>query len=279
MDDPQSKNPQLEALHIDAVRIADSLRDLKTAVDQHWQSYEQSNKTNPVVTDLRTNVPIQVDTRSNKTKPEWAWAILKGSLEIVAGVAIIAYTFFSYSQWQEMMTANDISMGNSHQSRIAANEQFKLAQHSLDASTKSSHVQERAWVTVPNVDLTVLKPNEVVRIRAELLNTGSTIAKSATTIGGMQIAPKSVTQLPPGHSVKAGPFFPNARDFLPFRSIDPISPEAFDHIVHGDMVITIWFTVTYRDVFEHPHTTHYEGQWSPEAQGFTLCATCKRYAD
>jgi len=130
--------------------LSDSIENLKNAVSTHWQTDEKRYQTKPItVADLRTDVPIPVEDKTKKTKPEWAWAIFIGALEALAFIAIIVYTGVAYQQWQELITGNDVSMSNFRRARIDANEQIKLGIIAANAATESARVA-RDTLTVSN---------------------------------------------------------------------------------------------------------------------------------
>jgi hypothetical protein len=119
--------------------LSDGLDDLKNSVTAHWEADEEHYQTKPVtVADLRTDVPIRIQTEAQYSKPERVWRCIIGALEAAAFIAIIAYTIFAYHQWKEMITANDVSMANYRRIRIDANEQLKQTMIAGDAATKGA---------------------------------------------------------------------------------------------------------------------------------------------
>ena len=88
----------LDTLHNDFTRLTDRLDNFKDAVDAHWKADEKSQKANhPVtVTDLRTQIPIRVQTEAHRSKIETAWRVIKGALETAGIIAAVTYAWVAY---------------------------------------------------------------------------------------------------------------------------------------------------------------------------------------
>lgn len=88
-----------ETLHNDLSRLADGLKNLKDAANTHWQTDEKRYDANPVtVAELRTQIPIRVQTKAQRSKAEAIWRVFKGALETVGIVAVCLYTVVAYQQ-------------------------------------------------------------------------------------------------------------------------------------------------------------------------------------
>lgn len=157
-DNPQFIDAVKKILRDGVAQVADSLKDLKDSVNAHWEADEKRYETKQVsVTDLRTDVPIQVQTEPKRSKPENVWRYIIGTLEAAAFIAIVVYTIVAYHQWQEMMRANDVSMSNFRRARIDANDQLKQAIIATGAAKESAGVardtliaSDRPWIALDN---------------------------------------------------------------------------------------------------------------------------------
>jgi hypothetical protein len=115
-----------ETLHVDLMQLSDRVKDFKESLDKQIKSEEEHHDT-PITTisELRTQVPIGVQDKTKKSKPEWAWAITKGIIEIAVGIAVVVYTIVTYGAWQEQIDATNFAGRQTELSRKALNETVK----------------------------------------------------------------------------------------------------------------------------------------------------------
>jgi hypothetical protein len=82
-----------DALHNDLSRLTEGLKDLKDAVSTERQADDKRCDTPPVtISNLRTDVPIRVQTKTEQSIPERIWGYIKGTLETIGIVAVVIYT-------------------------------------------------------------------------------------------------------------------------------------------------------------------------------------------
>lgn len=126
-------------------QVADSLKDLKDSVHAHWEAEEKRHETKPVsVADLRTDVPIQVQTEPKRSKPENVWRYIIGTLEAAAFIAIIVYTIVAYNQWHEMIKATKASTDAAHTAACALDENRRQFKDTLTEIQKQTVAQQNA---------------------------------------------------------------------------------------------------------------------------------------
>ena len=172
---------QPTALHDELMRIANNLHDLKTTIDQHWKSYEESSKANPsvAISDLRTQVPIRVETKPQRSKIEIAWGIIKGTLETIGIVAVIFYTYFAYHQWQEMIQARHQTQG----SIDAANRNATAAEKANTEAEKRFQIDQRPYLWESSMKPLPLAVNQRVFFDLHYVNYGKSPAIRELGIG------------------------------------------------------------------------------------------------
>jgi hypothetical protein len=93
----------------DVANLANRVENLEDAINAQRQSYEKRSQTDlPVaITDLRTDIPIRVEKKSDRSKIERVWLFMKGTLEVAGIIAVIAYTWISFNNWQDQADATD----------------------------------------------------------------------------------------------------------------------------------------------------------------------------
>jgi hypothetical protein len=174
-DNPQFVAAVKKVLEGSLAHLVESLQNLKDAIDAHWQADEKRYEAKPVaVTDLRTEVPIQVKTEPNRSKPEKVWHFIIGTLEAAAFLAIIIYTFLAYQQWRELIRAADASDKQATYSRktfLEAHDDFRLDQRAW-VGLKGFHCNDCKEEPPFQTDSTL----KVGELGVTLANTGKTPA-------------------------------------------------------------------------------------------------------
>lgn len=289
-----------ESLHRDVTGLSDRIKNLKHAVTQQGQSNCKSSDTPAVaVTELRTQVPIQVETKTKKTKPELIWAVFKGALEAWGIVAVILYTIFAYQQWQEMTTANAISMGNYRRARIDANGQLKESRIQTETTLRVMRVDQRPWIYIPNQNETFpdITDKAPLVYDVKVSNVGKTVAREVASIFVLAIVRKGKEpnyrfddpDYPAVHS-RLGAVFPS----------DPVRPvqaalvkisdghpikrwpthEEWIDIAIGNAYIVVYGQVNYIDGFGRSHWTRHCAGIVPISQPpHAPSKTCVDYND
>ncbi len=128
-------------IRVGVANLDNGVKNLKDAVDAQRKSYEECRETNPpiAITDLRTNIPIRVETKPKRGKIESAGRFIKGTLEIAGIIAVIVYTGVSYRTWQASADAADY-----------ASRQAELSRKSLNETIKNFRLGQRPIVSLTN---------------------------------------------------------------------------------------------------------------------------------
>jgi hypothetical protein len=84
---------------------------VNTDETQHNTDNERDNAPIATVTELRTQIPIRVQTKTDESKAERVWKWAKGLLEVLGILAVILYTVLANKQWHEMISARHQTQG------------------------------------------------------------------------------------------------------------------------------------------------------------------------
>lgn len=115
-----------ESLHHDLVQLSDRFKNSVDATKAQGKAHDKSSDTPPItIAELRTQEPIRVQTKTKKTKPEWAWALIKGTLEIGVAIAVMEYTFVTRDILNQQTDATNFAGRQTELSRKALNETRK----------------------------------------------------------------------------------------------------------------------------------------------------------
>jgi hypothetical protein len=230
-------------------RLSDNLQNLKDAIQSHQKAEEKRRET-PVITvaELSTKVPVQVQTEPKRGKPEKVWRFIIGTLEAAAFLAIIGYTFLSYQQWREL-----ISAGN------AAHKQADFARKTFIETHENFRLDQRPWLGVLEMDTTI--PNrQAMKVKLKFLNSGKTPALNQHL--GWQ-----ADCFPLGHKPKIK-YTEDIKDrgaiILPNQPFWAVSDEAplcseenFELFKQGKASLSVLGTIWYKDEFSLPHSTDF----------------------
>lgn len=133
-------NPQFVA----AVRkiISESLG-TKSSIDPDQAQQDSNNERDdaPIATvsELRTEIPIRIETEPEKSKAKRIGKVMFSILEVFGILAVIVYTVLANRQWHEMISAR-------HQAEIA----IKAAQDTLKETHQNFIADERPFLWLPN---------------------------------------------------------------------------------------------------------------------------------
>jgi hypothetical protein len=246
-----------DGLHRDLVRVADGLKNLKETIDAQWQSRKKENEVEPriTVTDFQAKVPIRVKTEPKRSRIESIWHVLKAALEAIGILAVIAYTWVAYHQWQETIDATNFSARQTEVSRKGLNE-----------TIKNFRVDERAWIeAMPDTPHFVL--GRQITVGGKLENRGKTPAlrvegEYAASVVRTSEVPDFQAKRPIIHSEDRIIFqgrTPASMDFRAWQGIDPhfkpiiMTRSLLADLQAGKSEILLWGKVTYDDIFGKRH--------------------------
>src|SRR5712692_7444293 len=130
---------KVDALEGTLSNLTDRLKDVKDAIDRHQEAETKSREIHPptAVTELRTQVPISVQTYAQRSTKERVWGKIKGTLEVAVGIAVILYTGISYKTWQQTIDATNFTA-----------RQIKLSRQGLNETVKNFKIEERPYVAI-----------------------------------------------------------------------------------------------------------------------------------
>jgi hypothetical protein len=250
-----------ESLHRDLANLANRLKDLKVAVNAGHQAQPKSKEASlvPSIAELRTQVPIRVQTYAQRDAKERVWGKVKGTLEIFVGVAVIAYTLITWQIWQEQTDATNF---------VAR--QTRLARQSLNQSQNAFMIQQRAWVAANNV--LVQSDTNTVRFQVVWKNTGATPAlKANLTVGLMyrdrdylidsDLSETNIRRLNKNPWKFSHMFIePNGTGSSPAYPVDAAHPGKY---------LFLLGVLRYSDIFGHDHATDFCSR--VDGDGLTIC--------
>jgi hypothetical protein len=173
-----------ELLHDDLGHIADGIQKIKDSIDAKRESdNKRQERDKPVaVSDLRTKEAIRVKTESDYGKIKLLGRFIKGTLECVGILAVIAYTYL-------MLQSNEIAMSNFRRARIDANGQLKEAMAQTELTRKNFITDQRAWVGVdfPKLSSTWSADKKQITFTTDAIikNTGKTPALNMSIFKGI----------------------------------------------------------------------------------------------
>lgn len=236
-----------ESLHRDLTRLSDRLKNLKDAVSQQRQSDNKGNDTPAVtVTELRTQVPIRVDTKTKKSKPEWVWAVIKGTLEIVTVIAVLVYTAVSYGNWQEQIDATNF-----------AGIQAKKSRQALNETIKNFRLDQRPWIGVESYDLNAT--DGPINVAIKFTNSGKTPAFHAAIAFETSCLPLGKPEPSPSYTRRDAKsrsiVMPSGVLWGKMEDSAICNAENTALLKLGKATIYVLATVWYDDEFRQPHHT------------------------
>ncbi len=260
--------------------IADGIENLKDSANEHWKANDEKQQIRPSISvaDVRTDVPIRVDTKTRKSKPEWGWAILKGALEIAVAVAIIGYTIVAFENWQEQIDATNF-----------AARQTELSRKGLNEVVKNFRVEQRPWIIAyPKfLDLPFFSLRSDGAFSLGFVVDGKNIGKTPAV--NVQNAPYEIIVGPKDEAKRRAqryiPDYSKSFFFVMYPEIEmgnPIhhiedshlSADTVAHLRNGDFSMYIVGATRYRDVFTpvmKPYETPYCFIYNSKGQPLASC--------
>lgn len=170
--------------------------------------------------------------------------------------------------------------------------QQKIAQDALTASQQSVdkslgatidnfHLEQRAWVGVSTMALTVILENEPLRAEAEITNSGKTPAfKVRIDKAGIQTnyGPLDVDDFiasgkwkKPTQPRSSPTIFPNSGVKIPFHTDQNLTEMWVKQIADHVLWVYIFGDIYYRDAFGIEHMTEFCGHYDPPTRRFDGC--------
>lgn len=140
----------------------------------------------------------------------------------------------------------------------------KAAADSIGATQQQIRLDERAWVGAANLSI-VLDPSKPVRTEVRVAVLGKSPAINLVTEMGLKTLPTSQVLkrsdlVLDKIAVKNGTVFPT--ETFPVRKygpnpVTPLERKVIQTIINKEATLYFFGRITYRDIFNHPHWTHF----------------------
>lgn len=258
-----------ETLHRDLMRLSDGFNNLKDSVDSHNQTEAERNEIKPTVaiSNLRTDVPIGVNTYAQRSTKEKIWGLTKGILEVAVAIAVVGYTVISFETWEETADAVNFSA-----------RQAELSRKSFNEGTKNFRADQRSWVGAKGYYFPLkIEPHMHLNAHYLQINAGKSPALEVRNRVGFGVMTVKLTeQIADAELRKASPG--NRYTLFPQQELSSAG-DAFVTINKGWLeqirVKKAWLyyfgDVRYRDEFGSAHRTTFCSIWNADSGQFEYC--------
>ncbi len=178
---------------------------------------------------------------------------------------------------QISQSANAISK----ESLRVSQESYRISKEAADDSARNFHLEQRAWVSARNADMTTFKIGEVPRIKVVLTNSGRTPARKTKTIFGIAIANREILDqdlLQFDNMNTSGLYqgimtmLPNGLMIVHADSDEKMTTSSMDDIKSGKRLVFVFGKITYADVFNNVRTTRMCMRYRPLTNSFDNCS-------
>ena len=191
-------------------------------------------------------------------KPDF-WIAL---LTFVIAAATVVNVWVAEKQWGEMNRAGrqtDKLIEQATRNATAATDASNAAKDSLTEYRNMSHLDQRAWISVPDVGLRNLA-NQVPSFHIPVRNGGKTPALEVSVLTGQEISP--IAALPQihfgGKPNLMGALSPSTEGSVEmYNTVGDFAQAAFEQRRRDAKKLAIFGTVTYKDVFGASHYTEF----------------------
>lgn len=182
--------------------------------------------------------------------------------------------FYAYSQFREMKSAGhqtDRIIAADDRLAAAMENSVKQAQDIATETVEEARLDQRAWLGVKAIDSLQLQVGRPIRAIVHITNTGKTIA--------LNYRPDIVLEPSKGRlDIAKWVVFPNLDIAVPLQTGGQLSPEDIENIKSHKLLIYIIGDIDYRDVFKHPHITHFCGRLDTSVAPYAYAA-CSSHND
>jgi hypothetical protein len=150
----------------------------------------------------------------------------------------------------------------------------------LDASIEISQNDQRPWVAIESMTLTLLEASQPLKTEVGIKNTGKTIALDLFYPGAVQTSetPLDVeafirsTYMPPfTAAMTAGALFQDIGATIPAQTSVSLNAEQVEAIKARKLLVYLFGDIHYKDIFNKDHTTQYCGIYVPTTNKFEDC--------
>ena len=163
----------------------------------------------------------------------------------------------------------------------ASSDQASATRQSIEATVSNFRLDQRAWVGINALNLTVLKNSEPLRAEGDVFNTGKIPAlnlrleKSGiqTNYGPLDIDKfiASGKLKKPHGTVSNSVLLPNGSAKIPFQTDQNLTDTFVAQIIDHTLWVYLFGDIHYRDVFGREHVTRFCGIYDPPTRRFDNC--------
>ncbi|SRR5713226_10417029 len=252
---------KVDALEGTLSNLTDRLKDVKDAIDRHQEAETKSREIHPptAVTELRTQVPISVQTYAQRSTKERVWGKIKGTLEVAVGIAVILYTGISYKTWQQTIDATNFTA-----------RQIKLSRQGLNETVKNFKIEERPYVAITQA---IQQPLTIGTnaIDFTIENSGKTPALGMIVSPEIFVGAKrlKVTSLFKQKSESVLPANKGSASTYNFA----LTEQDVNSIRAGKQRLEFRIIIAYSDIFKDPHKTRLCGDFEVSKNAYYYCAS------
>lgn len=156
------------------------------------------------------------------------------------------------------------------------------SKNSIKATQDALQLDERAWVGPKSTDIVSFQAGQPPSIVVAWGNTGKTPAKNVITGWAMKAQPSTVpftyALTPRPVDVARTTVMPGQNLLLGFSNTNPLQAIEIESIKNGSMVLYIYASIWYDDVFDAHHRTDFCEIMNRDTRAFTPCHD-HQYAD
>ncbi|MBZ5530070.1 MAG: hypothetical protein LAO20_01445 [Acidobacteriia bacterium] len=152
-----------------------------------------------------------------------------------------------------------------------------ISSQSLETARLAMRVEQRAWVgpMLTEIAPEPLEPNKFIEIGVTISNTGKTPAYKVTGYAMYDFVangakPNLSTIRQSSEEISKGTLFPGATAHF-LKTTHPVQPS--DDVLNGRSTIYVFGIITYVDIFNRNHWTHFCFWYAPWEKRFLTCDT------
>jgi hypothetical protein len=280
----RNKAPKLAML---MRRLLEAVKDVNRAVQNQTEAINAGGENRDakanIPTEVRCEVRFDQQTVAQNRAEQDRNHRTQNSVRKAAWAAFIAasiYSIIAACQLHEMQKATRATQDAAN----AAKDGVTVAEKSIGATIDNFHLDQRAWVGVTQFgsssatqnDAPYIEAGKEVRFIARFTNSGKTPAKTTRTDIAFQFLPKGVQLSPtlkePNPPITASTFIvqPGATHFLQTLPTVFSAPQIVA-ATQGQLVLYVYGTIRYQDVFGKEHSTEFCAFITPSLKSFDGC--------
>jgi hypothetical protein len=208
---------------------------------------------------------------------------------MVAGFLLlvgVTTTWIVYQHFQEIATQIiDLTQEGQRSATVSSEtatkvqQQLDIAQQQVNATMQNAQavrdqarLDQRAWAYLTSLTLHPLIADQPIWITANTLNNGRTFALRAKRTNVIILTTEEPTSFPKlGNWKNLGVLAPNLPYVDNFKGSEGLTQPEIDAIRSGALLVVMYGTLKYDDVFGTPRVTDYCVVYTPDSIGFSTC--------